>query len=279
MEIKDVLKKNNFKFKKSLGQNFVTDGNLLRAIVLDAEITSEDTVVEIGTGAGSLTAYLAKTAKRVVTFEVDKELELVLKETLSEYKNVETVFCDVLKMSDEEFRERVPEKFKVVANLPYYITTPLIMRFVESTLCPVSMTVMTQKEVAERITALHDTESYGAITVSIEATADSKITRFIDRRLFYPVPNVDSALIKIDFKKDKYKFADFGVFKKVVKSAFSMRRKTLVNNLASSFCITKADCEKAVVSSGFDKNIRGEALSCADFIKIADCLTLDYLKK
>ena len=279
MEIKDVLKKNNFKFKKSLGQNFITDGNMLKAIILDAEITSDDTVVEIGTGAGSLTAYLAKTAKRVVTFEVDNELEPILKETLSECKNVETVFCDVLRMSDEEFRKRVPEKFKVVANLPYYITTPLIMRFVESTLEPISMTLMMQKEVAERITAEHNTEAYGAITVSIAAVADARITRTIDRRLFYPVPNVDSALVKIDFRRDKYEFADFGTFKKVIKSAFLMRRKTLANNLVSAFGISKADCETAIENSGFEKNVRGEALSCDDFVKIADYLTLNCLKK
>lgn len=272
MEIKEVLQRNKFQFKKALGQNFITDGNLLRAIISDAGITENDTVVEIGTGAGTLTAFLSKTAKRVITFEVDTDLEPILKETLSECKNVETVFADVLKISDDEFRKRVPEKFKVVANLPYYITTPMIMRFIESTLCVESMTLMMQKEVADRLIAKPDTANYGAITVAIEAVADASITRIIDRRMFYPVPNVDSALVKIDFVKNKYNFADFATFKKVARGAFTMRRKTLVNNLIAVFPLKKTECEEILENLGFSKTIRGEALSCYDFVNVANVL-------
>lgn len=272
MEIKEVLSKNKFQFKKALGQNFISDGNLLRAIVADSGITENDTVVEIGTGAGTLTSYLSQKAKRVVTFEVDTDLEPILNETLGDKKNVEIVFADVLKMSDDDFKKKVPEKFKVVANLPYYITTPMIMRFLESTLNAESMTLMMQKEVADRLVAKPGTENYGAITVAVEASTNASITRIIDRRMFYPVPNVDSALVRMDFVKNKYDFTDFAVFKKVARSAFMMRRKTLVNNLIATFPISKAECENIIEKLGFSKTVRGETLSCADFVKVSDIL-------
>lgn len=272
MELKEVLVKNNFRFKKALGQNFISDGNLLNAIVFDAGITEEDTVVEIGTGGGTLTAKLCKKAKRVISFEVDNSLEPIIREMTSECDNLTLHFLDVLKLSDDDFRVLVPEPFKVVANLPYYITTPLIMRFIESSLDVKSLTLMMQKEVADRIVAKHNTKDYGSLTVSINSIADAEIVRNVSRFLFYPIPNVDSAIVRIDVNKNKYNFADYNTFRKVAKSAFLMRRKTLVNNLISVFSLTKSDCEKILLSLNFSPMIRGEALSIEDMILLSDAI-------
>lgn len=272
MDIKE-LTASGFKFKKNLGQNFLTDRNLLKAIVCDAGVTSDDTVVEIGTGAATLTSVLCETAKKVVTFELDEDLLPCIKNTLSKYDNVTFLFKDVLKLSDEELRVWVPEPFKVVANLPYYVTTPMIMRFVESDLKITSLTLMMQKEVADRLVAKSGTKDYGSITVSLEAVADVTVTRTIDRRLFYPSPNVDSALVRIDFNKEKYSFKNFALFKKTVKAGFLMRRKTLVNNLTAYFSLPKSTAEKIVTDLGFSPTVRGETLACSDYIRLSDALS------
>lgn len=272
MDIKE-LTASGFKFKKNLGQNFLTDRNLLKAIVCDAGVTSDDTVVEIGTGAATLTSVLCETAKTVVTFELDEDLLPCIKNTLNRYDNVTFLFKDVLKLSDEELRVWVPEPFKVVANLPYYVTTPMIMRFVESDLKITSLTLMMQKEVADRLVAKSGTKDYGSITVSLEAVADVTVTRTIDRRLFYPSPNVDSALVRIDFNKEKYSFKNFDLFKKTVKAGFLMRRKTLVNNLTAYFSLPKSAAEKIVTDLGFSPTVRGETLACSDYIRLSDALS------
>ena len=269
MEIKDLLSA-GFRFKKNLGQNFITDGNLLRAVVLDAGITQDDTVVEIGTGAATLTKELCKQAKKVITFELDRDLEKIIKSNLDGFDNYELHFADVLKLSDEDMKVWVPDTFKVVANLPYYVTTPMIMRFLESGLNVTSLTLMMQKEVAERLTAKHDTPEYGAITVAVNAVADVTVTRIIDRRIFFPAPNVDSALVRIDINKGKYAFKDFATFKKTARAAFLMRRKTLANNLVATFPIDKPTAEILLEECGFGKTIRGEALSVEDMIRLSD---------
>ena len=272
MEIKEILQQNNFRFNKNLGQNFITDGNLLNAIVSDAGITKDDVVIEIGTGAGTLTRALAKVAKKVHTFEVDANLLPIIETVLAPYDNVEVHLGDVLKMSDEEIKVWVPEQCKVVANLPYYITTPLIMRFIESGIDVISLTLMMQSEVADRIVAKENLPQYGSISVAVQAVADAEITRFIDRRLFYPIPNVDSALVKIIINKNKYDFADFPTFKKVAKSAFLMRRKTLVNNLISVFPLKKIDCENILISLNLSPLVRGEALSVKQLKELSDAI-------
>lgn len=277
MDIKE-LKNSGFRFKKNLGQNFLTDSNLLRAFVKDAGVTSEDTVVEIGAGAGTLTRALAQKAKRVVAFEIDEELTPVLDKVKEEYPSVEIRFEDVLKLSDEQIKERVSETFVVVANLPYYVTTPMIMKFVDGTLDVKSMTLLMQKEVAERLIAKPKTSEYGAITAAIDAVADTEIMRIVDRRMFYPVPNVDSALVKITFNRNKYNFSDYKIFKKTVKAAFAMRRKTLVNNLISAFSISRENAENIVVCSGYEKTVRGEELSCEEFVALSDKIA-DLIKQ
>ena len=194
MEVKEILKKHGFVFKKNLGQNFLTEGSLLRAIVKDAGVTENDVVVEIGTGAGTLTSAISEKAKWVYTFDVDNALKPVLEETLAGKENVTLNFLDVLKCSDEKLKEIIGEDpFKVVANIPYYVTTPLIMRFLESDLPCKSLTVMVQKEVADRLVADPDTENYGAITLAVELRGVAKVTRPVSRMLFHPAPKVDSA--------------------------------------------------------------------------------------
>jgi 16S rRNA (adenine1518-N6/adenine1519-N6)-dimethyltransferase len=274
MEIKEILLANNFRYNKALGQNFISDKNLLEAIVLDAKVEKGDTVVEIGTGAGSLTRALSKACKKVFTFEVDRNLKPVLDQTLIGLDNVEVIFADILKLSDKDIKSIIGVPFKVVANLPYYITTPLIMRFFESSLDVMSLTLMMQKEVALRLVSKENTPSYGAITAVIALEADTFITRNIPRQLFFPQPKIDSALVHIEIKGDKYNCGDIKFVKKVIKSAFMWRRKTLANNLISSFSVTKEDSENLLKSQNFSPTVRGEKLSPQEF-----CLLAVELKK
>ena len=271
-ELSDILRASGFRFNKALGQNFIFDGNLLDAIVSDAGVTAEDTVVEIGTGAGTLTARLAARAKKVFSFEVDERLRPVLDISLKGAENVEVVFRDVMKMKDDELREMIGGEFKVVANLPYYITTPLIMRFAESTLPVSSITVMVQKEVADRLTAEVGSADYAAVTLAVKVFGDAAITRIVDRHMFRPAPNVDSAVVRVDRVPGRLDGADEKLVRKLVRAAFAMRRKTLVNNLAASFGIPKQQAADLVTACGFPADVRGERLSLDDFIRLAGAM-------
>lgn len=266
--LKDLLAKHNFRFNKALGQNFITDVNLLDAIADDAQLSSDDTVVEIGAGAGTLTLALAKRARKIIAFEVDKRLEPVIYEQLKGFDNVEVVFCDVLCMNDTEIIHKTNGEFHVVANLPYYITTPLIMRFLESSLPWKSLTVMMQLEVAKRLTAKANTADYGAITAAAAYYGEAKITRNVNRKMFYPAPEVDSAVVRLEVKKNALD-ADEATYKKLVKAAFMWRRKTLANNISTAFKIPKADAERVLTDLGFLPAVRGEALSPNEFAKVA----------
>lgn len=268
-ELSDILRASGFRFNKALGQNFIFDGNLLDAIVSDAGVTAEDTVVEIGTGAGTLTARLAARAKKVFSFEVDERLRPVLDISLKGAENVEVVFRDVMKMKDDELLEMIGGEFKVVANLPYYITTPLIMRFAESTLPVRSITVMVQKEVADRLTADVGSADYAAVTLAVKVFGAAAVTRIVDRHMFRPAPNVDSAVVRIDRVLGRLDGADEKLVRKLVRAAFAMRRKTLVNNLAASFGIPKQQATDLVTACGFPADVRGERLSLDDFIRLS----------
>lgn len=267
--IKDIIRGVDFHFNKALGQNFITDGNLLDAIVADSGITCDDVVVEIGTGAGTLTRAIAKVAKKVYSFEVDRNLEPVLALSLQGLENVEVVFKDVLKMKDDAFKEIVDTPFKVVANLPYYITTPLAMRFIESNLDVASLTIMVQKEVADRFVAKANTPDYSAITLAIEMAGNAQITRNVSRNMFFPSPNVDSAVVRIDLDRNKLAGEDFALVHKLVRGAFAMRRKTLANNLSVSLGLSKQEATDIVLEAGFPPLVRGEALSLADYITLS----------
>lgn len=242
-----------FNYKKKYGQNFLTDKNLLAAIVKDADIQKEDFVLEIGAGAGALTQELAAAAKKVVAFEIDKDLEGVLNSL--NLKNVTFRFEDFMKADLKEFSK----PFKVVANLPYYITTPIIFKLLEECDNLLSLTVMVQKEVAERMVA--DVKGdYGILSVMLAFYGEAKITRIVKRNMFYPEPNVDSAVVTLKIEK-KYDI-DKRLFSKFVKACFSMRRKTLFNNLSSIYPKEKL---KETFQEDFLKR-RAETLSIDEFV-------------
>ncbi len=271
MDIRKILKENNFRFNHGLGQNFITDDVLLDNIVKASGVTSDDVVVEIGVGAGTLTRHLAKAVKRVISFEVDENLRPVLKQTLQDKDNVTVIFKDVLKMSDEELKDIIGAPFKVVANLPYYITTPLIMRFLESSLEVNSISVMVQKEVADRLVAVPNTSDYGVITVAVNLRGDANIKMVVDKTNFYPMPKVDSAVVRIGVT-DKYEGVDKLGVMKLVKCGFAMRRKVLTNNLKNTYNLDSGECESVLKEAGFSPQIRGEALSTEDYIRLYDIM-------
>lgn len=272
-DIKQILKDNNFRFNKQFGQNFITDTNLLQAMVKDAGVGEEDTVVEIGAGAGTLTRELAAVAKKVYSFEIDRNLVPILSQTLKGLEQkVEVVLKDIMKIGDAELDEILQgQKYKVVANLPYYITTPIIMRFLERTNRPQSITVMIQKEVGQRLTSPADCGEYGVITLSIALEGKAKIMREVPRYMFTPAPNVDSCIVRIDLD-DRYADVDKKKVKRIIKSAFAMRRKTLVNNLSTSMSKPKEEIEGVLQKLGLDVRIRGEVLTIDDYIKLAEML-------
>ena len=270
IKMKDVLQATSFRFNKALGQNFISDTNLLKGIVADSGITPDDVVVEIGTGAGTLTRQIASVAKQVYSFEVDQNLIPVHELSLSGIDNLQVIFRDVLKMKDDEFKSIVGEgEFKVVANLPYYITTPLIMRFLESDLNVTSLTIMVQEEVGRRLVAKPNTADYSAITLAVLLRGEGTITRKVGRNMFYPAPNVDSAVVRIDVDKDKLAGENKALIHKLVRSAFLMRRKTLVNNLNASFGLSKAEAAEKLIAAGLDERVRGEALSLEDYVNLS----------
>ena len=265
LSIKDIIAATGFRFNKGLGQNFLTDKNLLAAIASDSGLGKDETAVEVGTGAGTLTRALAAVAGRVISFEVDSSLAPVLELSLRGVENAEVVFRDVLKMSDEQFMDIVGGEFLLVANLPYYITTPLIMRFLESDLPVKSLTVMVQKEVADRLVAEAGSADYSAVTLAVQMAGSAKITRLVSRKMFYPAPNVDSAVVHIEVERGKLAAENVPLIHKLVRSAFAMRRKTLANNLSVAFGISKATASDIISSAGLDPLIRGERLSLEDF--------------
>ena len=273
MDVKQILQQNNFRFNKQFGQNFLTDNTLLASVVADSGITAEDVVLEIGAGAGTLTRALSKVAKQVIAFEIDKNLEKILDITLADCNNVQVVMGDVMKYSMAQLHDLVDNKpFKVVANIPYYITTPLIMRFVEESNLVQSLTLTIQKEVAERLNSDHNCKDYGAITVAVQAVADVEILQVLGRELFYPAPNVDSAVVNVVFRRDKFDIEDSAFFRKTVKNSFAMRRKTLVNNLMNAFKLPREVAEGILQQMGLSATIRGEALSVGQFVELAKVL-------
>lgn len=270
MEISSILKDCNFEFKKKFGQNFITDSNLLNAIVEDAEIKPTDEVLEIGVGSGTLTKALADRAKKVVGYEIDKSLFDVLSLTLKGYENISIIFKDFLKATPEEVNSQFDESFKVVANLPYYITTNIIFALIEKDFNVSSLTLMVQKEVAERLCSKPGTKDYGTITAEIDSIGTAKINRIVNRNMFMPAPNVDSAVVTIKLNKNKYDIKNLELHRKVIRAAFSMRRKTLANCLKSSFSLSMAQIDEFFAKLGFDKNIRGETLTTEQFVKLSN---------
>lgn len=274
-ETKAVLDMFGFSFAKKYGQNFLIDGNIVSNIVKNAGITKEDTVLEIGPGIGTMTQVLCEQAKNVIAVEIDKRLIDVLTFTLRDYDNVTVINSDILKCNIEELCKQYSSngRLKVVANLPYYITTPIIMELLEKNNNSVieSITVMIQKEVAERLGAEPGNKDYGAITLSINYYSDANIVMAVPASCFMPRPNVDSAVIRMDIY-DKPPVATMDEVKmfKVIKAAFSQRRKTLVNSVSSSTDIAKETILKSLNEMGLSESVRGETLSLEQFAELSD---------
>lgn len=259
-ELRTVLEKHGFHFKKQFGQNFISDGNLLRSIVEASGITKDTTVVEIGCGAGTLTRALAEAAKQVYAFDIDRDLQPVLAETLAGLENVEVIFRDFNKLDLKEFEKEI-EEYVVVANLPYYITTPLVTKLLEESDKVQGLSIMVQEEVADRFCAKEGTAEYGSITAAIALKGNAKVVKRVSRNLFYPRPNVDSAVVKIEFERGRVAVKDERAYRQTVKCAFLNRRKTLENNLVSFFKLTREQAKEILAEAGVEEKARGETLS------------------
>lgn len=271
MELRAILEKHGFHFKKQFGQNFISDGNLLRSIVEASGITKETTVVEIGCGAGTLTRALAEAAKQVYAFDIDKDLQPVLAETLAGLENVEVIFRDFNKLDLQEFEKDI-EEYVVVANLPYYITTPLVTKLLEESEKVQGVSIMVQEEVAERFCAKENTPEYGSITAAIALKGNAKIVKRVSRNLFYPRPNVDSAVVKIEFERGRVEVKSEDAYRKTVRCAFLNRRKTLENNLVNSFKLSREQAKDVLTEAAIEEKARGETLSPERLAKLSDVL-------
>lgn len=271
--IKYLCSKYGFQFAKSMGQNFITDPDVPMTMAQTATENSEG-IIEIGPGFGVLTAVLANNAEKVVSIELDKRLQPVLSETLAGYDNVSFIWEDCLKVNLKELIEKEFSgmNVSVAANLPYYITTPIIMNFLESGLGFKKIVVMIQKEVAERLCAKPGGKEYGAISIATQYYSKPEIIKHVPASAFIPAPKVDSAVVCMEIlDKPSVCPKDEKLFFKLVKAAFSQRRKTLVNAISSSGAFgSKEDVIKAVEKAGFDTNVRGEALSIAEFCILCD---------
>lgn len=278
----EIIKKYGFGFQKRFGQNFLIDGNVVEKIVREAGITNDDFVLEIGPGIGTMTQILCENAREVAAVEIDKNLIPILAETLAPYDNVTVINEDILKV---DVRKLAEEKnggrpIKVVANLPYYITTPIIMGLFESHVPLESITIMVQKEVAQRMQVGPGTKDYGALSLAVQFYADAQIVLKVPASCFMPRPNVDSAVIKLVRHEDApVKVKDEQFMFRVIRAAFNQRRKTLANSLANSselngsgHACTREDVTTALEAMGLPAGIRGEALTLAQFGELADRL-------
>ncbi|MSS43541.1 16S rRNA (adenine(1518)-N(6)/adenine(1519)-N(6))-dimethyltransferase RsmA [Anaerosalibacter bizertensis] len=272
--VKEIIDKYNFRFSKSLGQNFLIDGNIVRKICEEGEVSKEDDILEIGPGIGTLTEELSYKANKVVAVELDKSLFPILDETLAGCNNVEIVPGDILKIDlPKLFSEKFEsENIKIVANLPYYITTPIIARLLEEELDIDSILVMVQSEVAERMKASPGTKDYGSLSVFVQYYTDPEIVLSVPKTAFMPRPNVDSAVIKLKIRKEKIELKDREIFFKVVKAAFSQRRKTILNSLSSGLKTDKATIRAILEKVDIDPKLRAENLTIEDFSKISAIL-------
>lgn len=275
---KEIINKYSFAFQKKFGQNFLIDSNVLESIIRGAEITKDDFVLEIGPGIGTMTQYLCEAARQVVAVEIDKMLIPILEDTLSEYDNVEVINQDVLKVDIKSLAEKKNngKPIKVVANLPYYITTPIIMGLFESGVPIDSITIMVQKEVADRMQTGPGSKDYGALSLAVQFYATAKVILNVSATCFMPRPNVDSAVIKLTrHKEPTVNVADEKLMFKIIRASFNQRRKTLVNGLKNSpeLSFSKEQIVKAIEKIGKPETIRGEALTLEEFAELANAFT------
>ncbi len=280
---KEILAKYGFSFKKSLGQNFLIDPNILRNIVSHAGLSEKTGVIEIGPGIGALTEHIARSAGKVVAFEIDGRLLPVLEDTLSPYDNITIVHQDILKadlvqVMEEHFADY--EDVVVVANLPYYVTTPIIMKFLHAKISMAGMVIMMQKEVADRITALPGTKAYGSLSIAIQYYMDAEVSMIVPKTVFMPQPNVESAVLRLTRKETVPAQArDEDFLFEVSRGSFVQRRKTILNNLQSSLPDGKAKKEQilnAFELIGMDPGRRGETLTIEEFATLSNALYDDF---
>lgn len=270
--IKQIKEKYGFKLAKSLGQNFLTDQFVIEDIMDGADISEEDLVIEIGPGIGVITYEAAQLAKKVIAVEIDKNLIPILHDTLGEFDNVEIVNADILKtnvnnlIGDEKH-------VKIIGNLPYYITTPIIMKLLEDKVKAESITIMMQREVADRITSNPGSKAYGALSVAVQYYCETEKVCDVPRTCFVPNPNVDSEVLKLNILKEKpVEVLDEDLFFKTVRASFNMRRKTLSNSLMGISGIDKETVKIALDEAGIDPVRRGETLSIEEFAKLANAI-------
>ena len=270
--IKDILDRYGFKFSKSLGQNFLIDGNIIKRIVEIAGLDEKSGVLEIGPGFGTLTQLLCKKANKVIAIEVDKSLTEVHKGTL-DYPNLKIIYDDFLKV---DVNKLIEEEFKgldvkIVANLPYYITTPIIMKILEEKYKVSKIVVMVQKEMAQRLNSKPGTKDYGAITLAVQYRADTNIAMIVPNSVFMPKPKVDSAVIEFRIlPKPRIDVCDEKMLFEVIKASFAQRRKTILNGLSNSLNFSKDIINESLVSAGMNPGIRGEKLTLDEFGRISD---------
>lgn len=273
----EVIKKYEFCFQKKFGQNFLIDGHVLDKIIAGAGVTKDDMVLEIGPGIGTMTQYLAEAAGKVVAVEIDRNLLPILQETLADYDNVKVIHADVLSLDLEKLvqEENGGRPIKVVANLPYYITTPIIMALFEQHVPLANVTVMVQKEVAARMKSGPGSKDYGALSLAEQYYAEPYIVANVPCNCFMPRPNVDSAVIRLTrYEEPPVQVKDEKMLFKIIRASFNQRRKTLQNGLnnSSELNFTKDQIAAAIAEAGFSPSVRGEALTLEQFAKLTDIL-------
>ena len=272
---KEVVQKHNFKFSKSLGQNFLIDTNVIDRILEGARVKEGDYVIEVGPGIGTLTKEMGRTAEKVVAIEIDKTLIPILEETLADFPNIEVINQDILKV---DVQELVKEKLnggpvKLIANLPYYITTPIVMKFLEEDIPVTDIVVMVQKEVADRMNAQPNSKDYGALSVAVQYYCDTEIVAKAPRHMFMPQPNVDSTVIGLHVREEKkYNVDNEDIFFKTVKASFGQRRKTLLNSLGGLGFLSKDQIKIALQEANIDEKRRGETLSIEEFASLSNAV-------
>lgn len=273
----EVIKKYEFCFQKKFGQNFLIDGHVLDKIIAGAGVTKDDMVLEIGPGIGTMTQYLAEAAGKVVAVEIDRNLLPILQETLADYDNVKMIHADVLSLDLEKLvqEENGGRPIKVVANLPYYITTPIIMALFEQHVPLANVTVMVQKEVAARMKSGPGSKDYGALSLAVQYYAEPYIVANVPCNCFMPRPNVDSAVIRLTrYEEPPVQVKDEKMLFKIIRASFNQRRKTLQNGLnnSSELNFTKDQIAAAIAAAGFSPSVRGEALTLEQFARLTDIL-------
>ena len=273
----EVIKKYEFCFQKKFGQNFLIDGHVLDKIIAGAGVTKDDMVLEIGPGIGTMTQYLAEAAGKVVAVEIDRNLLPILQETLADYDNVKVIHADVLSLDLEKLvqEENGGRPIKVVANLPYYITTPIIMALFEQHVPLANVTVMVQKEVAARMKSGPGSKDYGALSLAVQYYAEPYIVANVTCNCFMPRPNVDSAVIRLTrYEEPPVQVKDEKMLFKIIRASFNQRRKTLQNGLnnSSELNFTKDQIAAAIAAAGFSPSVRGEALTLEQFARLTDIL-------